>query len=96
MFFQQNKKGDHKIKGIKKYGSSLFDLDIIDIDIPLPTIIEDCVDFLPETIEADLVLDYLTHPDLSMDLASFCIKKKIPVIASGKKIKGNNIFTPPT
>ncbi len=43
-----------------------------------------------------LVLDYLKHPDLSQDLAALCRKKGIPVIASGKKIKGEGAYCPKT
>jgi thymidylate synthase len=94
--FQQNGSGNNKIRGIKKYASDIIDLNIIDIDIPLPSLIDDATDFLPESIEADLVLDYLKHPDISLELSIICSKKKIPVVASGKKIKLDNIFCPPT
>ena len=51
---------------------------------------------VPSRIEADLVLDYLKHPDLSEDLAQLCRRRNIPVIASGKKIRGHHVMTPPT
>jgi len=94
--FQQNASGESKIQGIIRYGENLFDLKIISIDKPLPTVIDDPIKYLPTDIKADLVLDYLTHPDLSHDLAVMCVNKKIPVIASGKKSLIKGVLTPPT
>ncbi|MBW1650477.1 MAG: hypothetical protein JRJ44_07350 [Deltaproteobacteria bacterium] len=94
--FQQNNSGESKIAGIEKYGGDIFSLKRININEKLPVFIEDSSEFLPDKIKADIVLDYLKHPDLSSDLALLCIKEKIPLIASKKKVKGKNIFIPPT
>jgi hypothetical protein len=51
---------------------------------------------LPQKIEADLVLDFLQHPDLSYDLAQLCSEMKIPLVASGKKHRTAHVITPPT
>ena len=96
LVFQQNNSGESKIAGIQRYGGDIFSLKRININESLPVIIEDSSEFLPDKIGADLVLDYLKHPDISTDLALLCIKEKIPVIASRKKVKGKNIFIPPT
>ena len=45
---------------------------------------------------SDLVLDFLTHPDLSYDLAIMCRKKNIPIVSSGKKTDLGWVLTPPT
>jgi hypothetical protein len=94
--FQQNGSGEKKIAGIKAYGGQGFQIDMLSIDIPLPPVIEDAREFLPKDIQAELVLDFLKHPDLSYDLAKLCAEKNIPVIASGKKILENGVICPPT
>ena len=96
LVFQQNKSGESKIAGITKFGENRFDLQMISIDEPLPPVIDDGRDFLPADIDADLVLDFLTHKDLSLDLAALCAAKDIPVIASGKKLSNKWVLTPPT
>ncbi len=96
LILQQNKSGESKISGIKRFGKGLFDLDIISIDTPLPPVIDDTSEYLSADFHADLVLDFLKHPDLSHDLEMICRHKKIPVIASGKKLNGNWSLTPPT
>jgi hypothetical protein len=96
LVFQQDGSGETKIAGIKAYGGHGFQVDMISIDIPLPPVIDDAREFLPKDIEADLVLDFLKHPDLSYDLAKLCAKKGIPVIASGKKILEKGVISPPT
>jgi hypothetical protein len=96
MVFQQNGSGESKIAGVRQYGGSHVELAVISIDTPLPPIIEDSSEYLPPRIEADLVLDYLRHPDLSYDLADLCCRQNIPLIASGKKLEGQGIHTPPT
>jgi len=94
--FQQNGSGEQKIAGIREYGGDRFNLEIVSIDTPLPAVIEDDQAYLPQDIQADLVLDFLKHPDLSHDLAIICNRLKIPVVASGKKLRIKGIHTPPT
>lgn len=95
LVLQQKNKGESKIAGIRKYGQNRFELEVISIDDALPPVIEDASEYLPKEIDADLVLDFLTHPDLSMDLADMCREKRIPVVASGKKINNKWVYTPP-
>jgi len=96
LVFQQNGSGDKKIEGVRRYGNNCFSLEIVSIDAHLPTVIDDTKEYIPRDIKADLVLDYLKHPDLSYDLAVVCRDKKIPVVASGKKFRVKGTFTPPT
>ena len=94
--FQQNESGQKKVAGVRQYGDNRFVIEVISIDIPLPPVIDDAGEYIPQDIQADLVLDFLKHPDLSLDLAAVCRDKNIPVIASGKKLKGKGVLTPPT
>jgi len=94
--FQQNGSGKSKIEGISKFGEEQYIIETFDVDDPLPPVIDDSSPYLPETIEADLVLDYLKHRDLSDDLSVLCQKLDIPVIASGKKITTGEAICPPT
>jgi hypothetical protein len=96
MVFQQNGSGEKKINGLRKYGKDLFDLEVINIDEILPPVLDDSSAYLPDDISCDLVLDFLRHSDLSADLAERCMKKDIPVVASGKKIVGKKAIMPPT
>ena len=96
LVFQQNGSGESKIQGIIRYGENFFDLKIISINNPMPPLIDDSTNYLPASIKTDLVLDYLTHPDLSHDLAVMCVSKKIPIISTGKKSHIKNVLTPPT
>jgi thymidylate synthase len=94
--FQQNNSGESKIHGIRKYGKRLFNIQSISIDTLLPPVIDNAEEYLPSDIDADIVLDFFRHPDLSYDLAIMCGKKNIPVIASGKKLRIKGMLTPPT
>lgn len=94
--FQQRGSGEAKVAGLRKYGDGAYCIEVFDIDEPLPPLLDDTQGYLPESIEADLVLDYLKHPDLSEDLARKCAALNIPVVASGKKVKGPGVYTPPT
>ena len=94
--FQQGGSGEKKIEGIRRYGGRQFDVKCFDIDSDLPPVIDDTADYLPAEIEADLVLDFLRHPDLSHDLAEGYRGGGIPVIASGKKTRVEGTLTPPT
>ena len=96
LVFQQNHSGESKIAGIRKYGGDQFEITTVSIDDQLAPVIDDTREFLPQRIEADLVLDFLKHPDLSHDLAQLCADQQIPVVASGKKHTGSCVFTPPT
>jgi len=96
LVFQQNGSGESKIAGLLKYGEDSVALESISVDQTLPALIDDSADFLPENFQADLVLDFLKHPDLSHDLALMCTRRNIPVIASGKKTCVKGVLTPPT
>jgi len=92
--FQQNGSGEKKIKGIEEYGEDKFILQKYSIEEQLPEIIDDSEIYLPRDLHCDLVLDFLAHPDLSSDLAEMCSRKKIPVVASGKKTRMQGVHTP--
>lgn len=96
LVFEQNGSGTHKVQGVKAYGGDRILLERWDINQPLPAIIDDTTTYLPERVEADLVLDFLKHPDLSYDLANACQRLKVPVVASGKKMRVDGVMTPPT
>lgn len=85
IIFEQNGSGTPKIRGIRKYGKNLSIDGIISINDMLPDFVDNPEEFIPDDFTADLVLDFLKHPDLSHYLASLCKKRNIPVIASGKK-----------
>ena len=96
LVLQQKGSGESKIAGVRKYGENRIVLEVISIDDPLPPLAEDTSEYLPRKIKADLVLDFLKHPDLSHDLATLCRNLDIPLIASGKKLEIKGVHTPPT
>lgn len=96
LVFQQNGSGEQKIEGVKKYGVNQFDIEVFSIDEVLPPVLDDTSEYLPSDISCDLVLDFLTHQDLSQDLIALCEEKQIPIISSGKKIISKWVRTPPT
>lgn len=96
MIFQQNGSGKLKIEGLSKYGPEFFEIEIVNIDDILPPVLDDTSNYLPLELNCDLVLDFLRHSDLSTDLAALCEKYGVPMIASGKKISGTGVSTPPT
>ena len=93
---EQNGSGEQKVKGLMAHGGDAFLVERWSIDAPLAPIIDDASEFLPKKIDADLVLDFLRHPDLTHDLASICQRQGIPVVASGKKLRMEGVLTPPT
>ncbi|MBF0200381.1 MAG: hypothetical protein HQK66_03535 [Desulfamplus sp.] len=92
--FQQKGSAASKIAGMKRLAGKSFGMEVINIDEDLPPLIDDASSLLPSRIDADLVLDYLTHPDLSEDLSRICEKSGIPVVASGKKMTRSHAMTP--
>ena len=94
--FQQNGSGESKIEGITRFGGTKFRIETFDIDGPLPLVLDDTSGYLPEKIDADIVLDFLKHRDLSDDLSLLCEKLDIPVVASGKKITRGEAICSPT
>ncbi len=94
--FQQRGSGERKIAGVRAYGGDVIELKVISIDDELPLVLDDTSNYLPSRLDTDLVLDFLSHHDLSADLAELCIKEQVPMISSGKKIHGTMIHIPPT
>jgi thymidylate synthase len=83
--FEEFGSGEKKIQGITAHAAGLEISRRINIEENLPELVDDPEHYIPEDFSADLVLDFLKHPDLSAYLAQVCRKKNIPVIASGKK-----------
>jgi hypothetical protein len=83
--FEEKGSGEKKIQGITQYGNGLENIERYNIEEALPELVDDPEEYIPEDFNADIVLDFLKHPDLSSHLAQVCKKKNIPVIASGKK-----------
>ena len=96
LVFQENNSGENKIKGVVEYGRDLFHVKRINIQGAFPPLIDDPEEYLPSDWRADLVLDYLKHPDLSYELGTICVQKGIPVVASGKKHSDKTVLTPAT
>ena len=83
------------MQGIRRFGGKRFHLETVTIDPVLPPLLDDTDPYLPATLDADLVLDYMLHPDLSHDLAERCVSLGIPLIAPGKKLRIRGVLTPP-
>ena len=86
--FEEHGSGDKKIQGINEHGTGLEISRRYNIVENLPEIVDDPEHYIPDDFSADIVLDFLKHPDLSSHLAHVCKQKNIPVIASGKKHTG--------
>ena len=91
--FQQQGSGEHKIEGVQQYGAPIKITEIVSIDTVLPDFIEEPEEFISDDFTADLVLNFLKHPDLSQHLITLCEKKGIPVVSPGKKGEGFTPFT---
>lgn len=95
LVFQQNDSGERKVAGIRRYGGNRFDVQVETLDSDLPPVLDDTEGFFPAQLEADLVLDFMHHPDLSHDLALRCMHRQLPLIASGKHLTVKGVLTPP-
>lgn len=95
LVFEQHGSGQKKVQGIKAHGGEQFSIQTVDISKELPEVVDNPEDYLPRKIEADLVLDYLRHPDLSHELARRCRNQGIPLVASGRKHEDGWSQTPP-
>jgi len=96
LVLQQNASAESKIQGIRRHGGHRYRLHTVSIRDTLPPVLDETDAYLPRDIDADLVLDFLEHPDLSHDLARRCVDQGIPLIASGKKTGIPGVHNPPT
>jgi len=82
---EQHGSGRNKIDGLRRFGKLEDQVEVLGIDSSLPEFIDEPEEYLDtEAIRADVVLNYLIHPDLSHYLIEICMAKKIPVVSSGK------------
>lgn len=93
---QQQGSGEAKIKALSVRGRDLEIVEVIDIEGPLPPIIDEPEPYLPERLDADLVLSFVKHPDLVEELARLCRRQGTPMVASGSKVDVEGTLTPPT
>lgn len=92
---QQGDSGRPKIEGIRRHGGDNFVLSTWSVPRELPRVLDETEDYLPRELDADLVLDFVGHPDVSQDLIAMCRERGIPVVAPGQ---GENLgwaHTPP-
>jgi hypothetical protein len=94
--FQQRGSGDVKIAGVREHGRGLSIAAVVDIDDELPLVLDDPGPLLPDQLAADLVLDFLRHPDLRHELALRCRDWGIPVVSSGTSMPVDGLVSPPT
>ncbi len=96
--FQQSNNGEKKIKALRNWKDGGFTLEVITLVDALPQVMDDTDELLApyQDMEADLVLDYLMHPDVSYDLCRLFSKREIPVVSPSKKWRMPHVFTPPT
>jgi hypothetical protein len=85
VIFQEKGSGEKKLAGLRRYGRNLEITAVFEINDALPSFIENPGQYLPDDFTGDLVISFLKHPDLLDHLAELCRRKKIPLIASGKK-----------
>lgn len=88
VIFEQDGSADYKIAGIEVYGKGIVIKAVYNINGPFEELIDEPEKYITNKFTADLVLNFLHHPDLSEYLVSLCNSKKIPVIASGQNIPG--------
>ena len=93
IIFQQFDSAEKKIEGIRKYGKDIGTLQLISIDVRLPELIDYPEEYIDSSFCADLVLNYLKHPDLSDYLQRHCEEKEITIVSAGKKGAGITPFT---
>jgi hypothetical protein len=94
--FQERGSGEKKIAGIEEYAPGRFELEVVSIDDPLPAMIDEPETYFPKDLQADLVLGFLRHPDLSAELRNRCQEEDIPFVASAKKFPAAfQLATPP-
>lgn len=91
--FQQNGSAEKKIAGIKRYAKKITIKKVISINEDFPDVVDFPQEYLAHDFKADLVLNFLKHPDLSDYLVELCEKKTIPVVTTGKPGKGYTPFT---
>jgi hypothetical protein len=92
---QQADAGRPKIEGIQRYGGDRFLLSTWEVPEGLPQVLDETEAYLPRELDADMVLDFVGHPDVSQDLIDLCRERGIPVVAPGA---GGNLdwaYTPP-
>lgn len=93
---QQSGSGEAKIVALRQRGRDLDIRSVISIDDPLPQLVDDPEIYLPDDLDADLVLSFLKHPDLAHELALRCRREGVPLVASGRRIPVDGVITPPT
>jgi hypothetical protein len=86
--FEEDGSADCKIAGMEVYGKNILIKTVYNIQGPFDEFIDEPERYISSQFTADLVLDFLRHPDLSAHLVSICNRKNIPVIASGQHIPG--------
>jgi len=92
LMVQRDGLGDPKIEAAAEIRPDL-ELSVVNLEGPFEELIDDPGALFPDDLEerldwAELVVDHLYHPDLSDHLVRCCGARRLPVIASGRRIQG--------
>ncbi len=94
--FQQGGRAEPKIRWIREHGRGIEIVRVVSIDPGLPEVVDNPERYLPGDLQADLVLDYLRQPDLTLALALRCRELGVPMVASGRRVRVEGLHAPPT
>ncbi len=91
--FQQLGSAEKKIEGIQRFGKNILIREVVSVDEKFSEFVENPEEYIHSDFRADLVLNFLKHPDLSDYLVEVCEKKGVPIVTTGKPGKGFTPFT---
>ncbi len=91
--FQQFGSAEKKLVGIRQYGKKVNIKEVFSIDENFPEVVDFPEQYIDKNFDCNLVLNFLTHPDMSDYLVDLCEKKSIPIVTTGKPGKGYTPFT---
>ncbi len=90
--FQRGNFADHIAEGIRL--NSDFKVSVFSVPEELPQIIDEVEKYIKSDFKADLILDYLYHPNLTEYLIELAKSKGIPIIVPKRKVR--DAITPVT
>ncbi len=96
MVIQRGNAAQSKVDWIRKQARDIIITKVLTLKSDLPEVIDDPSGYLPAVIEAELLLDYTRHIDLTIELVRRCHEKGCVVVASGSKARRHGLFAPAT
>lgn len=91
---QQGDDGESKVKWLTEHEDGFEIIQVLKLPLDLPVLIDDPAPYLADLLLTDLVLTFVSQPDIMDEIVRWCGDNHVVLVASGQRLIGADVFCP--